>query len=778
MKQRWIAAAIFAGLAGLAFCVLSGVVEPGVNRLAGRDSINLYFLEIYTRSVLADGRLPFWNPYHFAGAPHLADAQTTVLYPPAMLLRWLPPAVFLGWMAIGHVVLGGAGAVFLGRVLGLRWLTSVCLGIAAMLGGSLGGWIYNGHFLLLYSTSWLPLAFGLAIVSVRRGTAMPHLGLAAVLALQFLAGYLQGTLYVGAAIAAYFVYSSIWPEREGTGRWRPLAQLAVLGMITMGLAAFQLLPTLRLAGAGSRIAGVPYRIAVDNAWTFGDFARVLFPFSGVTSSPPHRDLSDNAVYVGWLLTVLAPLAFVDAGKRRAAIFFAALGGLALALAAAGSLPLYQFHYALFPGLRVPGRLLFLTTLSLAVLGAIGLERAVAFVRELRWPPAIATAALVAAIAIVSVDLAAYTDGAVHTVPLAPAESVAETLGPRDGGRALSICESRIGPGETLLHRQPNVDGLPTMHLGDYAEWASLAATGQRPQNDGTFHRFAAAERFPARRDLLDQANTTTFISCDALEAPDITLLSRDTSVYRYRNDRARPRAFWTCDAAPMTRAGVIDALLHGQYDVADRLRQSAFINVRWAPGTDDARRAAVESARSLRDGVVLDGATWRYTLLDTSEANGVALIREPAVEDTQGIDRGTGRVPEAPVVADGPGDKDDLLLGRDPCELRGAVTMVEADRDDGLVVADVDAPAAGLVFLSEAPYVERKAFVDGEPAPLLKANVAFGAVRVPAGRHRVELRFVPVSFYYGAGISGVTATACLAAMVRGIRRDRMTVHPQ
>jgi hypothetical protein len=317
-----------------------------------------------------------------------------------------------------------------------------------------------------------------------------------------------------------------------------------------------------------------------------------------------------------------------------------------------------------------------------------------------------------------------------------------------------------------------------MHLGDYADWASLAGTGQQPQSDGTYHRFAAAERFPARRDLLDQANTTTFISCMPLDLPDAPLVSQDGSVYRYRNGRARPRAFWTCDAEPMTRAGVIDALVHGQYDAENRLRGRAFINVRWAPGTDAVRRAAVESAHSLRDGVALDGPTWRYTLLDTSEVNGAALVREPAVEDTQGIDRRTGEVPAAPVPVDGAGAKTDVLLGRDACGHRGTVTVVEANRDDGGVVADVEAPAAGLVFLSEATYTERKAFVDGEPAELLKANLAFSAVHVAAGRHRVELRFVPVTFYYGAGISGITAAACLGAVATRIRRDRMTVHPQ
>lgn len=54
---------------------------------------------------------------------------------------------------------------------------------------------------------------------------------------------------------------------------------------------------------------------------------------------------------------------------------------------------------------------------------------------------------------------------------------------------------------------------------------------------------------------------------------------------------------------------------------------------------------------------------------------------------------------------------------------------------------DVDAPAGGIVVLHDVWHPWWRASIDGEPAPILKANVLFRAVAVRPGRHRVQFRF-------------------------------------
>jgi hypothetical protein len=811
-EQLWPAAAILSGLAVLVLYLLHGMLTAGEDQLPGRDSMNLYIWEIYTRSVLATGTLPFWNPFHFAGTPHLADPQTTVLYPPAMLLRWLPPDAFLAWMAVLHIWLAGAGALFLSRVIGLGWLTSSAVAVAAMLGGTTGARLHNGHLLLLYCAAWFPWAIGLAILSLRRPTAWPHPLLVLVLVLQFLAGYIQGSVYLVGAVCLYFLYSAIWPEAgDRPSRRRALAQLTVLGVLSLGVAAFQLLPTARLVVEAGRRSGIPYEDSIEGGWSPQSLVTFFFPFFKVSADTPHRDLAEAVAYVGWTLMALVPLAFVDGRRRRIAIFFCLLAAIAVA-AASVYLPVYRLHHAILPGFRYPGRVLFLATLTLAVLGGLGLERFIALWQTRRWKvlalglvpsvagivasalvvlpadapdlhppapgwpwlPAVVVAGLITvgvlagrarsgtalaiAVALVTVDIGAFVAGAERPVTVEPIDRIRRWMGPVDPGRGISMCEQRIGAAEMLRVGQAGVDGLAGITLADYTDWVHVTTSGNPLPNDGQFHGIDSEGLFPARRDLLDAANVSIVYACAPLDVPSLSLISQVDGAYVYRNESARPRAFWTCDGLMMTKASATARILGARFDREGRLQPRTYVNVRWARDVAADRRRSLEHHHNLQDGAALDDRTWRYALGDASVAGVIALIQDPAVEDTQGIDRATGQELQVPAPVDNENSDtgQQMVTGTMACTGSGAVDVTVQNQLDGRLDAVVHAPADGYVFLSEPYYPERRAFIDGEPVAAVKANLAFTAVPVPAGTHRLELRYVPDSFRLGVGVSVLT----------------------
>jgi hypothetical protein len=77
-----------------------------------------------------------------------------------------------------------------------------------------------------------------------------------------------------------------------------------------------------------------------------------------------------------------------------------------------------------------------------------------------------------------------------------------------------------------------------------------------------------------------------------------------------------------------------------------------------------------------------------------------------------------------------------------------------------------EAPAASLVVISQTHYPAWKAYVDGQPARIWRANYAFQALQVPAGRHQVRLIYQDRAFLTGAVLSGLGLLACAALWSR------------
>jgi hypothetical protein len=72
------------------------------------------------------------------------------------------------------------------------------------------------------------------------------------------------------------------------------------------------------------------------------------------------------------------------------------------------------------------------------------------------------------------------------------------------------------------------------------------------------------------------------------------------------------------------------------------------------------------------------------------------------------------------------------------------------------ITLEVDAAADGLLVLSEVYYPGWRASLDGQPAPLVRADYLLRGVPVPAGRHTVRVWYAPASVRIGLVISGLT----------------------
>ncbi|MEJ7819596.1 MAG: YfhO family protein, partial [Rubrobacteraceae bacterium] len=109
-----------------------------------------------------------------------------------------------------------------------------------------------------------------------------------------------------------------------------------------------------------------------------------------------------------------------------------------------------------------------------------------------------------------------------------------------------------------------------------------------------------------------------------------------------------------------------------------------------------------------------------------------------------------------------------LSIPEDPSNDRASVTDYENDR----IQVRTSTDAAGLLVLSEVYYPAWKAYVDGEPVPVRRADQLLRAVPIPTGDHTVEMRYESGWLRAGMAISSVTVLLLVALTVAAAVRQR------
>jgi hypothetical protein len=84
--------------------------------------------------------------------------------------------------------------------------------------------------------------------------------------------------------------------------------------------------------------------------------------------------------------------------------------------------------------------------------------------------------------------------------------------------------------------------------------------------------------------------------------------------------------------------------------------------------------------------------------------------------------------------------------------------------------ADVNAALPSLVVISQSYFHLWRAFVDEKPVPLLRANLAFQAVTVPAGTHHIKLIYHDPNYEIGAVFSVLSLVACGVVWLRAPKK--------
>jgi hypothetical protein len=715
----------------------------------------------FVERTLRAGELPTWNPAEGLGLPVSASPLYGIFYPPYALALLGSPARAVSWLWFLQLVSGGVGLALLARRFDVRWTAALIGALCWSLAGfTSSAWMAG---VMLPAASYLPwIALGCVALARRAGEDVRSrargVALAALpIALSLLVGevfFTTMSVIFGVACALLWRASSPSPPPlRRTG-----AALAAAVVLAGLLAAVLLLPL--LAGSAGTARAGPLPRAVAEHWSLHPLRLLELvapgamgdPFGAYPGGPWAGDGNVDerpllySVYLGTSALALAALAF---GRgRRLAVGLAAIAVLALITALGRHTPVHQLVRYAIPVLslqRSPEKYLLLCVASTALLAALGAERILADPRPF-WRRSLILAALIAGLALVPLlrpdELgraigAAGRHAAVVAILLLALLSLAARF-PRAAPLALvALVAADLGRASlaVLPFAPPSLlDEPPALATEALARRASpapprvfrapeveQAVAGFVPRGDAA--RLERAQIGSLRQSTLTAHGLATLPPYDAARPP---LLER-----LWARARAEPLALMRVLAVEyvvLPRGGPEAPAVPGLTLVAHGPPGSALYRV-----NDPLPRASVVGeARIATD--------------------------EQALEELLSPDVVAGR---SLLLAPGTLAKPIHGAGGDCALVRFSATALEAR---------CRAPAAAYVLFVEQFAPGWTATVDGQPAPVLRANLFDRAVPVAAGAHTITLRYRMPGAAAGATLSLLAAILFAAALVLSRRR--------
>jgi hypothetical protein len=744
------------------------------------------------RSFQETGELPLWCPYQFAGSPFVHDIQVALFYPPhlALLLlpeSWVGPA--LSWLVVLHVLLAGLTMLAYARHRGLLPLPALVAAAGYMFAPKwlmhlLGG----GHYITI-GLAWLPLVLLCLERAIRRGSVSWGVGAGGAYALLILSTQPQWTFYAGLFVALWTLGTAL--EEAGCfdvngardrrrmvvalGRWVGFGALtAVLAAL---LTAVQLLPTLEAAGQSSRAAGVASLGILDGG------VRVLLFLVGpaLTADPPVLMWEDRGgLALLWLFgAVVAPL------LRRGQVRYQAAVGLFLFLFALGGALLFQ-RLPGFNLFRQPARMMVVASFPVAYLAGVATQALCSSPgmsdderrRCRRWLLRLGVAVL-----LLCGGMALRLTMQHERVRFHPYWVVLPVI----FGAALWLL-ARRGPAP---HRLPGLAWSALLLIDLWVLGWPLVAV--RPESDvyvlPECVRFVARQKEKHSRVLdLDRMEDGRLVGTPLGQGAPLALLAKVEAVRGYSPlDVLRYREYlqFIADKDSTLRALESDFT----YPVINnfppknnfpRTNRSLLdlLGVRYllVPTEDGLSEKDIKAGPRDNNVVAYDFITGGLQALGayTVYENETVLARAFVVPRAEPLPQRSA-VLEALKATDF--RKTVLLENYDPPARReggsGTRHTVRIRRyDPNRVELDVSGDA-GYLVLTDVWYPGWECTVDGEPVPVYRANYAFRAVEVPAGRHEVIFRFAPASYRRGRLASlGALAAVFLFGMGLLVRRVR------
>lgn len=690
------------------------------------DSKNQFYAFFrFLAAALHAGATPFWNPYHYGGHPSGADPQSLVFAPVFVLWGLVDAAPSLRSFDVivsAHLLLGALAIGVIGWR--ARWPLTACVLAASlfMLGGPAAGRLQHTGIIVSYAV--FPIALLLLMLALERRSLAAALGFAFVAA-QLVLGRNQVAMLLCFWLAAYGVCAIATAERPAHFLYERRAVLAIMVVGTGALAAIPMLLTLQFAALSNRpavaladaLAGSlhPANLAtLAAADVFGTHGPHYWgPNAASLPEVHYTDDSFNYLFVGATATTLVLwLGFAGIGAfRRGRLLLSATLIVALLYMLGRYTPFFALVFHWLPGIdlfRRPVDASFVVLMALALLSGHLLAD---YVRDgpprLRLVPGILVATGVTAVLASAVTFSARSGHAsAALLAVAKAGVFAAT--------ALILLAAR-----TPRQRRFAAAALAAIAVAELVIWNAAFRLNAEPRANYAVLEAptgAAAQAIAALESVLAERRA-------AGERPRVEVLGLGGP---WQN-LAMVRGWEAINGYNPLRIGDYDRLVApGEENWRADMR--AFPAAFPGYGSPLARDLGLEF-------LVLDRPVEQLPQKLSDPGDATVLLAGPPIW----IYRLSYPAPRVRFRTNAnPGEP-----GRDTTD--DAAARIIEWRPDRIEI-ETSASRSGMLDLHMTDYPGWIAELDGRAVPLTRAGALFMAVEMPAGRHRLVVRYAPFSF--------------------------------
>lgn len=351
--------------------------ETGIpHKPLGSDPIRSFYPDrALINEAFRNGYFPLWNPYVFAGTPLLANFHSGVFYPLHAIYFIFPQIASWSILIFSQPLLAFFFTYLYLRSINLEKMSALLGAFIFAFSNTFTIWSQENPT-VTRTVMWLPLVL-YSIEKYLKNNRYKYFMLAVfALATSFLAGFLQVAFYV---YLFSFIYAIVRIFSAKNNRFINLIVLITIYLLSLLLSSVQFFPSLEAFSNSPRPTSSigylfdTYLLPLSHIINF--FVSDIFGSAGSYNFFGRGAYHETVISIGAVSMFFSIYAIFSSIKNKLVLFFALTSFLSFFLTLEN--PITRLFYQIpFPLIStfLPSRLLIITVFSLSVLSAFGIER--------------------------------------------------------------------------------------------------------------------------------------------------------------------------------------------------------------------------------------------------------------------------------------------------------------------------------------------------------------------------------------------------------------------